>query len=303
MRLNEIILHLNQAFSRFSRKPLMLTLDGKSYCFERPTDFAFATRARATNSTPRIQALFHFDQQQLDHELDALSNLEDALSETLADARANQSSLGVALSHIGTMVITKDNGWREIFDQLLLATPSDERYLRQALDDYFDYIRQRRELVGSISLLRSQPQPGNTTRADELSRVKPSEIATATFNAEDLPAVAAQEILERLPQGRAVQLKLSRGREVTLKLARHRFSLAHDRQWRLVSKHGQIHTLNAGPNSVGRSKKNHISIDSSLKNISRRHLIAEPVGEDVIQLTDTSSCGTWIAREALDKAS
>jgi len=94
-------------------------------------------------------------------------------------------------------------------------------------------------------------------------------------------------------------LRLEHGREVTIALARHRFAIAHDRGWALIADGGQRYVLRDGVNSVGRGRDNSIAVDSTLRNVSRKHLLVEPVGKDALVLTDLSSTGTFIPQTAI----
>ena len=87
--------------------------------------------------------------------------------------------------------------------------------------------------------------------------------------------------------------------EVMIKLARHDFALAREPDWSLKAETGERFDLHAGTNCVGRSRVNEFAVNSSLKQVSRKHLIAEPLGADMIALTDVSTGGTFIPPEAL----
>jgi pSer/pThr/pTyr-binding forkhead associated (FHA) protein len=67
----------------------------------------------------------------------------------------------------------------------------------------------------------------------------------------------------------------------------------NDNGWMLREPSGQLHRLNSQQIMVGRGRDNEIRLDSEFRNISRRHLLLEPLDDHVIILTDLSSHGTF----------
>ncbi len=94
-------------------------------------------------------------------------------------------------------------------------------------------------------------------------------------------------------------IKLARGASISLKLARHQFSLSHQRGWSLMADNGKCYTLHPGVNSVGRGRDNDVPLDPDFRNVSRKHLLAQPLDGDVIMLTDVSAHGTYVPPTAL----
>ena len=68
------------------------------------------------------------------------------------------------------------------------------------------------------------------------------------------------------------------------------------------------HVLATGQNTVGRGSENDITLGTEFRDVSRRHLIAEPIDDHIILLTDISSHGTFAPplqfelKESLNKA-
>jgi predicted component of type VI protein secretion system len=62
----------------------------------------------------------------------------------------------------------------------------------------------------------------------------------------------------------------------------------------LVDEHGSKHTINAGKNIVGRDSVCNVVVDTSLRDVSRMHLIIEPLDDGKIRFTDLSSHGTFL---------
>ncbi|MEM7541952.1 MAG: FHA domain-containing protein, partial [Pseudomonadota bacterium] len=100
--------------------------------------------------------------------------------------------------------------------------------------------------------------------------------------------------VSRLPQGETVSLDLGKRRRFDLKLARHAVSLVGGSRWLLKDATGATFMLRPGKNFVGRSQQNDISLPSTHRQISRRHLLVEPTSATTVRVTDLSSGGTFV---------
>ena len=277
------------------QRSLTVDLQGSEHCFANPVAFDFCIAPRTAVPALRISELYSRAGSALEAEVASLRALEDQLTALLDDNRARGISLLDSFERIGVMIISKDHGWRSIFQQLLLAGNRREQYLELAIGRYLEYLAQRRDVIGSICVLKENARRAAVTR----SAAAAPDSVTQIFDATVTPLAPATLPLRRLPQGEAVTVKLEQGRELQIKLARHCFSLTHGRDWALIADNGQRYVLRDGLNSVGRSRENSIAVDSAFRNVSRKHLLAQPIDGDTIVLTDVSSCGTFVAPTAL----
>ncbi len=283
---------LLQRLSRYFVGALEIELDDRRHRFHGQRAFDFCLSARTAVPAARIAELYRRSETELEAELIGLGGLETKMKGILADYLEQRISLRATLSQTGVMMISTDHDWRAIFSQLLGWRRRDETYLRIACERYLDYLRQRRDVIGSISLLQSQARhraEADTDIFEPLQQTQAFSLAAADELALDRTG------LQRLPQGEAVVINLAAGGELAMRLAGHHFALAHGRDWALIADNGQRYLLRDGVNSIGRSRNNSIVIDSTFRNVSRRHLLAHPVGGDTIILTDVSSCGTFVA--------
>ena len=155
------------------------------------------------------------------------------------------------------------------------------------------YLDERRQVIGSLLLLAANARAAAAVPAGEAGQAQ----RTQTL---DISAAAkTPAAFRRLPQGKTVSFHLEPGQALTLTLARHAFVLAHEADWELVADDGQRYTLHDGVNTVGRSRDNSVRLSPSLRNVSRKHLLAHPLGDDEIALTDVSSSGTYVRPVAL----
>ena len=103
-----------------------------------------------------------------------------------------------------------------------------------------------------------------------------------------------------MPKGETVDICLATNQSVTVILAKHRFSIVRDDKFRFIDESGRDIALRRGKNIVGRDYTSDVVVDTEYRDVSRKHLIVETEGLEVIRLTDISSLGTSIPHEFLD---
>lgn len=252
-------------------------------------DFVFALDARTSVLPLRLFELQSRSAEDLQQELETVGALERRLAGVVDDHDRHARSCIDALKALGSHAISKDHEWRFIIQQICLGEGDRETFLRAALECYLRYLGGRRAVVRAILDAR-QPVAGAAFEPEK---------ATVMFDVAVLPEPSAHEPLQRLPQGEAVTLRLADGTSVSVTLARHHFSLIHNRDWSLVADNGKRYVLRHGLNSVGRGRGNDVPLDPDYRNVSRTHLLAQPLDSDAIVLTDVSSYGTFVPRAAI----
>ena len=107
----------------------------------------------------------------------------------------------------------------------------------------------------------------------------------------------------RLPKGEAVILPFNHESTITIQLSKHAFLLSWiDGVLCLTEDDGQRSELQAGKNIIGRDTVCNIAVDSSYRDVSRLHLIIEPLDGDQVRFTDLSAHGTFLPAEVLANA-
>ncbi len=283
------------AFDR-RQQPIELLWGRDTLRFEDLTDFEFALGARTGVVPARLHELMQRPSAELEAELQGILNLEQRIGGIVAANNSSRLPCGPAVAHLGVSVFSKDYEWRALFAGLIELPAHSDGFLRAALVKYQQYLRDRLRAVRLVMEMKSH-LPGVD---GILGDVKDEYLkATMMFGVDDKLRPFSREELRRLPQGEAVTLRLARGSAISLKLARHEFSLSHNREWTLVADNGKTYTLHAGVNCVGRGRDNDVSLDPDFRNVSRKHLLAQPLDDDVIVLTDISSHGTYVPPTAL----
>ena len=278
---------------RQSDGPFRLSLPGGEHHFARLGDLDFALLARTSVPLARLQTLSASSVEALEAEDIALRTLELQLGGFVEDYDRHGIGVSPTLRRTGVAMVSKDHDWRALFSAILGLEEHQQLLARLVLVRYVDYLAERRHAIATLLTLKRGSAVIDATEDNANLPV------TAPIQLPHAPATVPGEALTRLPRGRAVVLEVAAGRHVEIALARHRFALEHGGDWTLIGERGQRYVLQPGLNSVGRSRQNTVAIDSNLRNVSRKHLLAEAVGPDRIALTDLSSSGTYVAAGAI----
>ena len=286
---------LVRAFS----KPLVLRLNQQALEYRSTNEFEFALNARVGVPTLRLTELTNRTVRELDDELLKLNAMLRQFKGICDDQASLKISSLDAIKRTGTAIFSKDHEWRAIFQQMIETQGVTEQYFLLALRHYCRYLAARIETLEFLIDSRARWQTGGL--ADLAASVEPSMPESTTVFIDQAANDSAQPgpTLHRLPQGKQVALTLADGQRIAIRLAAHDFALSKGRGWHLISQEGEQFELHRGVNSVGRSAENDISVRSSFQNVSRRHLLAEPLDGSRIALTDLSSGGTYVPPNVL----
>lgn len=279
---------------RPTRKPLRLLLNGRHMEFKSTDDFSFALECRTGITSARYHALFERETKELWDEAQRIKAIEKDLVDILEDALCDASPCGPAMRTLGLQSFSKDHGWRDLIEQLVLADNRYDAYKRLALIKYMQYLGARQEIIRLIFATknRSKPAPRASTR-----KTAPNNAAILETMVFDVSTCGYDKTLsgnlQRLPRGQAVKLYALPGHAIDIQLAKHPFRLLNDNGWVLCEPDGRRHSLADAQTMVGRGRDNDIRLDPEFNYLSRRHMIVEPQDDHVILVTDLSSHGTF----------
>ena len=116
----------------------------------------------------------------------------------------------------------------------------------------------------------------------------------------DAPVDLTAASFTRLPKGEAIMIRPPLGSDFEFKLSKHVFTFRHRTPIEVVDEHGKAHAVAAGKNILGRDTVCNVVVGSGMRDVSRMHLIVEPIGDGSIRFTDLSSHGTFLPKEPLD---
>ena len=214
---------------------------------------------------------------------------------------ANIAITGVAGfigSHLAEKLISQDHDWRALIESLNSTTESLESFKKVALVKYVQYLAARRQAVTAIySIRRDAAQQSVVVESDSKMR------ETAIFDVTEL-VDGDEEAFARLPKGETVEVDLAVEDNVSVLLAKHLCGLTSNSGKIIFIDDGDQPTqLRRGKNIVGRDASCDILINSSYREISRKHLIVELGDESIVRITDISSHGTSLNPRFLENTS
>lgn len=274
-------------------KGLRFSLDGKVLYFKTLDDFSFAIECRTSVPSARFNELLGRPTADLWHEADSIKAVEKNLVSILEDALCDASPCGPAIRGLGLQIFSNDHDWRSMMEALNELSDEYDGYKRLALIKYMQYLGARQEVLRLIFAVKNKADVLDDPLFDDSDEAFGTR-ETVLFDTSQLQgrATAAHQ-LERLPQGEAVRIYALPGHAVEMRLAKHACKLINDNGWALIDPQGDRYPLAKRQNMIGRGSDNDITLGSGFRNVSRRHLIAEPIDDHVILLTDISSHGTF----------
>ena len=288
-RATKVLQGLSRQFAHYrGGHPIELAWGTEKLRFKAPADFEFVLGARTSLPPSRWQELMQRSAAELDTEEQDLDSLKQRIGDIVKAYDTVRQPCGPAIARIGVAVFSKDHDWRTVFVRLIELPVGCDDFIRVALVRYRQYLQARHDAVRLVMATNAAK-----TTADEHAK------ATVMLASSAVMVPFERDELRRLPHGEAVTLRLARGGAISLTLAKHPFSLTHNREWTLVAADGKIYTLHAGVNRVGRGRDNDVALDADFRNVSRKHLLAQPLADDVIVLTDISVHGTYLPPTAL----
>ncbi len=288
-------------FRRTSPRSLTLEIEERVLTFPTLDEFEFALASRTEVPTPKITSLVRLSDEALKDEARAIKKVEMHFVDLLTANTEDPAALGHDLQGLDIKLFSQDHQWRSIMSALRGRESDYDDYKKLALVKYMQYLSARQEIVKSISAERQQrvrvpvfPEKPEPHDADQALR------DTVGFElAADNGEKAQSEGFTRLPKGEVVAIRLQAGQKLELSLAGHRFGLLEGSPLRLVGENGDQHILQQGKNLIGRELGNHIVVDSSYRDVSRKHLLIDFADPRTVRLTDVSSQGTFVRADAL----
>ena len=272
---------------------LRLTLNGQQLQYKSVDDFSFAIESRTGVPTERLHELMQRTPQELWQEAESIKSVEKNLVDILEDALCDASACGPAIQNLGLQIFSKDHDSRALMQALNEFTEHYEGYKRLALIKYMQYLGARQEVLRLIFKTKSaSPQRDDSFVGDDTQSV--DVVETVLFDINDLgDSQPTEHPLQRLPQGEAVRAHALPRHAIQVRLAKYTFDIINDNGWALCDRTGKRYPLSDQQNVVGRGSGNDITLGRKFHNVSRRHVIMEPVDDHVILLTDISSHGTF----------
>ena len=244
----------------------------------------------AAVSAARLTELGRLPDGELAAHAAGLATLTASLNDTLSQLNCDPAKV---LAHVHGANAPLDATWASAIAQVNTWPTGRSEYQRALLDALLEYLACERDCVRTLLENRRRPP-------QDQARVAANE-DEAAFRQQLIFDVAlddnaAPEALEfnRLIKGEPLEIPLSAGQCIQLMLAHHRFALICGSPWRLVDEFGEDLRLTPERCVAGRSNECDLVVDDGFRAISRRHVVFETRGQELLQITDISSLGTFV---------
>jgi len=290
-------------------KALTLVINGEEISFHTLAEFEFALGGRTNVPASKLADLIVLSPDDLKREAKSIKAVEKRFVDILSRSIEQPGEIGRLVREIDIQVFSNDYDWRNIFKALNQQGPDYDELRRVAVVKYMQYLRSRQDVI-------KQTYKVKLKEADKAGAdVPPSALATLAFDAPPLaedgkdalketsifdsvsleaPLDLASAAFVRLPKGEAVELAPRANADFEMKLSKHPFTFRNRASRELVDEHGQVYPLANGKNIVGRDAVCNVVVDSALRDVSRMHLIIEPLADGLLRFTDLSSHGTFV---------
>jgi hypothetical protein len=276
--------------------PLQLEFPDRFVQFRGMREFEFALASRAEFPAARMHDLIALSPAQLEQAATRMREAERALAAVLTRSVSEPGLIGEFLREIELKSFSQDHGWRAIMDGLVRLSPEFDAYKRVALVKYMQYLRARQEVMRSVFMEKTRDDTDACQHAgrEPEDTVSIAHGETAIFDLAQRAVPGNARAFRPLPKGETVRIDLGDTREMELMLAGNRMRLYTGREFYMADDGNNTYPLLAGKNLVGRHSGCDVVVDAACREVSRNHLIVEPVSARQVLLTDLSSHGTEV---------
>jgi hypothetical protein len=293
---------LNKLFS----KPISLTIGGQNVNFSSVSEFEFSLAGRTEVPSRKITDLMQMSPDELKKEARNIKNIEKQFVDILSKAMEAPGNISQLLGSIDVKVFSQDHNWRDIMSSLRSKNGDYNEMRRIALVKYMQYLNARQELIKHTYSMKRQVsgKPASMDEEEKADSLKPGAMReTVILDSVILEQPPKQEqSFVRMPKGEPILVPIRPGEVINLLLSKHPFKLRANDNLVLIDAVGNEHPLQDGKNIIGRDNVCNVITPSSLRDISRLHLIIEKLSSDSLRLTDLSAHGSFLPTRYFDIA-
>ena len=286
------------------KKPTELQVGKQILKFYSIDEFEFCLNGRTSVPSKKITQIFKFSADDLKKEARTIKDIEKKFVSILSHSIEDPGSINRGLKEIDPTVFSQDHNWREIIAALNRGGEDLNPYRRVALVKYMQYLASRQDIIkyfySDKNRASAAAPPPETESAqtnltpEETDNFRDTLILEGTVVDSLHGRTNGKTGMERMPKGEIINVVLTPGKAIDVLLSKHKCKLSLNDGFHFTDQAGNEYELHKGRNVIGRDAVSDIRIDSSLRDISRFHLLIENVGDNCVQLTDMSSHGTFI---------
>lgn len=286
----------NAMMTKRISKPMELAIGDELMRFTSAQEFQFSLNGRTSVPSHKMSALMRLSPKEIKAEASTIDDLEKRFQAILDRAVGDPGSIGVAIQKLELAIFSQDHGWRSIISGLKDCGDEYNEFKFIALQKYMQYLNSRKTILKDLYTSKLAPAEedrlSGTASLDSTMFVPVRDLKQSV---RQIPRKATP-VTRRLPKGEPVIIRLETGEVIELKLSKHIYRISCSAGIELIDQEGQHYMLAKGRNMVGRDADCDICLDTSMKDISRKHLIIDNLGDNRLKLTDLSSHGTSITQ-------
>ncbi len=279
---------LNNLFN----KPLELKIDDKTLLFNSISEIAFCLDGRTSISSKKLSELLKYSIDEIEEQIKKLSDINSSLFKVLNRVVDDPDNIDRSMRELDPLIFSQDQGWRDIIQSLNKGPHDIDKIRVTVIMKYMKYLSSLDETLGYIrdGKKLSAGMPENEIERNDFE---------ATWSLAHMPSENKvdshpEQTFKRLPKNKKVVIKFPNSGKLDMKLAEYQCQLvATNNQVQLINNSGST-ALSKGLNTIGRSTKCTVQIDSAQKHVSRTHLDILINDDRLLHLTDYSSEGTFI---------
>ncbi|MGB1883150.1 MAG: FHA domain-containing protein [Gammaproteobacteria bacterium] len=282
-------------------KTLSLEIKDEEISFNSLAEFEFALGGRTNVPATKLSDLIMQSPSDLKREAKSIKAVEKRFVDILSQSIEQPGEIGKLVREIDIQVFSNDYDWRSIFKALNQQDDEYDELRRIALVKYMQYLRSRQDVIKQTYKVKIKEgaRPAEEPRAGEanpaLEETKDYLKETSIFDSISLeaPVDITEPSFIRLPKGEAIQIAPAAAEEFEFKLSKHVYSFRNQTPQIVVDETGAPHELAPGKNIIGRDAVCNVVVGNGLRDVSRMHLIIEPLDDGNLRITDLSSHGTY----------
>jgi hypothetical protein len=282
-------------------KALTLVINGEEISFNTLAEFEFALGGRTNVPASKLTDLIMLSPDDLKREAKSIKAVERRFVDILSTSIEQPGEIGRLVREVDMQVFSNDYDWRSIFKALNQQGEEYDELRRVAVVKYMQYLRSRQDVIKQTYKIKSRDasrdvKPRAPEAVSPMEDTKDSFKETSIFDSIslDAPVDLTAASFTRLPKGEAIMIRPPLGSDFEFKLSKHVFTFRHRTPIEVVDEHGKAHAVAAGKNILGRDTVCNVVVGSGMRDVSRMHLIVEPIGDGSIRFTDLSSHGTFL---------
>lgn len=282
-------------------KALTLVINGEEISFHSLTEFEFALGGRTNVPATKLTDLIMQTPDELKREAKSIKAVEKRFVDILSRSIEHPGEIGKLVREIDIQVFSNDYDWRAIFKALNQQDEDVDELRRVALVKYMQYLRSRQDVIKQTYKIKQKEsgargsQAGTQPPSTPLEDTKDFLKETSIFDSISLEApLDAAFTFSRLPKGEAVIIHPAHDTEFEFRLSKHQFVFRNAHPRVIVDDQGQEFELDEGKNILGRDAVCNITVGTGMRDVSRMHLIIEPLSDGSIRFTDLSSHGSFL---------